>query len=92
MDLIPSRLQPIVNNLRAGAVVTYQNLCNQPLTVDEKNWLCREVNGTSSDVEGQIRTKRGLVRRYGLYKNFFQKNLKHFNQFGFVEIAVVDLN
>jgi hypothetical protein len=56
----------------------YQDLKNRVLSVEEKIWLCREVDGLNKEREDQIRSKKGLIRRYHLYKNFFTHNYKRY--------------
>lgn len=58
---------------------------NRELEVFEKNWLCREYEGTNLDRNGNLRPARkraAMIREYGLYEKFFQRNLPIFKKFG----------
>ena len=82
MSAIPERLRATVLELRGERKFVYKNLSNTTLSIDEKSWLCAEVSGDSPAFEDQLRTQRGLIRRYGLYENFFKKNYRHYLEYG----------
>jgi hypothetical protein len=82
---IPQRLKPIIVFTRTtldSQRPTYKDLTSVILSVEEKNWLCREVLGTNDVRYDQIKTKKGLISRYGLHDGFFKKNLKTFAKNG----------
>ncbi len=54
-------------------------------TCQEKNWLIREAKGENFNMHGGLRPKvpKGvLLKRYGLSKNFFAKNIESFKRYG----------
>lgn len=67
----PVRFQPLRSNKGA---LRFQNLSGEKLTTCEKLWLCKEVESQNVATKWSIHTKKGLVKRYNLYKAFFQKN------------------
>jgi hypothetical protein len=59
----------------------YKNLHNtiHYLTKEEKNWLCAEADiscDLNGEIENRIRSKKGLIKRYNLQRNFFNNNFK----------------
>ncbi len=48
------------------------------MSVEEKLWLCREVLGENLEWNGQIKTKKGIISRYGLCDSWYQKNMPIF--------------
>ena len=67
----PVRLQPLRSN---KGELRFQNLGKEKLTTCEKLWLCKEVEKLNVATEWSIHTKKGLIKRYNLYQNFFRKN------------------
>lgn len=60
--------------LRGGSA-TFRDLKGHTLSVAEKEWLCDEVLGKNPEHSFPCATKRGLVRRYNLYDDFFRRNM-----------------
>mmetsp|Transcript_17481 Transcript_17481/g.26038 ORF Transcript_17481/g.26038 Transcript_17481/m.26038 type:complete len:107 (-) Transcript_17481:1603-1923(-) len=78
---MPERLRPLPHKTRGKRIYKYQNLTGKKLTMEEKLWLLKEVDFQFGDRPGQNRTKKGLVRRYGLYKKFFARNWKTYKEY-----------
>ena len=72
---VPERLQGCPVNTRSSVAYNYRNLKRVLLSSEGKIWLFREVEGLINGLrEDQICTKKGLIRRYKLHKNFFYNN------------------
>ena len=80
--LLPERLRMYCYTERQIKDPKYRNLKQVQLTVDERNWLCEEVDRKHDARYDMCVTKNGLVRRYSLYKNFFSKNWKSYLKYG----------
>jgi hypothetical protein len=86
MDNIPQRFRPIIGRaFRDGiGLTTYHRLkrTDERLSADEIIWLFKEVDEKTLSIpwEGQIRSRKGLIARYNLYKNFFKKKKRRFDQ------------
>ena len=78
IEHIPEKFKPLRRSHEPFPI--YNNLAKVKLTVDEKTWLCNEVttNSTSPAWYDQLRTKKGLMKRYSLSDNFFKRNMPIF--------------
>lgn len=81
---MPPRLRMKCYSDRQIKEPLYRNLKGVALTLEEKVWLCQEVDGKNAVRYDMRRTKKGLVKRYGLYKSFFKTNWKSYVRNGTV--------
>jgi hypothetical protein len=72
---IPLCFQP---NLSHHGSFSYKNLSGKSFSFAEKEWLCREVLGRNEVRDDQDISKKGIIRRYGIYSSFFKKNLNNY--------------
>jgi hypothetical protein len=78
---IPEVFQLLREPNRSGEYF-YKNLNGITLTVDQKNWLCREVEKKNGERIDSIHTKIGLIKRYSLNRKFFDRNWKSYKKNG----------
>lgn len=60
----------------------YRNLSKHTLTMQERLWLCRECDLKNGVRPDQITTKKGVIRRYQLPRNFFNRNFSTYLKYG----------
>jgi len=81
-ELLPLRLRMQCCSERQIKDPSYRDLRGVTLNPEEKTWLCQEVDGKNAVRYDMCRSKKGLIRRYGLYKNFFRHNWKSYTRYG----------
>jgi hypothetical protein len=76
MDPIPEIFKPLAACTRSDDVRFNIIPKGYVMLPAEKEWLCKEadLNAVVPIWPGQERRKKGLIRRYGLYKKWFEKN------------------
>lgn len=81
-EQVPVRLRMKCYSDRQVKEPSYRDLRGVTLSPEEKTWLCQEVGCKNVARYNMCRSKKGLIRRYGLYKNFFTKNWKSYIKHG----------
>jgi hypothetical protein len=81
-DTIPGAFRPM--NTRAVArgaasILEFIKHSDKVFSIPEKQWLCDEVERKNIEwpqliSSQQVNTKKGLIKRFGLYANFFKYN------------------